>query len=77
VKKKPYKPNYTADSWHELALLQSLKSPYAALDARNAVPTPHFNSLAICSKLRLWFAKTPADRKINKIACCRPTTVLL
>jgi len=25
----------------------------------------------------LWFAKTPADRKINNIACCRPTTVLL
>lgn len=24
--------------------------------------------------LDLWFAKTPADRKINNIACCRPTT---
>jgi hypothetical protein len=25
----------------------------------------------------LWFAKTPADREINNIACCRLTTVLL
>jgi hypothetical protein len=25
----------------------------------------------------VWFAKTPADREINNIPCCHPTTVLL
>ena len=30
-----------------------------------------------CTSVDVWFAKTPADRKINKIACCRPTTFLL